>query len=149
MSVLQSFRHLQSWRLRLYSLGFRKSTEVNLQAIEMQIIHYCGANTEIKFHRWLLFPPFLRAAEFSIYLVFFKKTQVTLFKDLYLQNQYICQLLHKLICVWNIYSMAEKQSVSGVLCVIIKLSCSENVLFSFLHFAEKPETISSNHIISF
>lgn len=63
----------------------------------MQIIHHYGANIEIKFHRWLLFPSFLRAADLSIHLVFKKKKHMTLLKDLYFQSQYICQLLHKLI----------------------------------------------------
>lgn len=35
--------------------------------------------------------------------------------------------------------MAEKQSMSGVPCVITKLSGSENVLFGFLHFAENQK----------
>lgn len=48
---------------------------------------------------------------------------MTLLKDLYLQNQYICHLLHKLIWGWNIYNMAEKQSMNAVLCIIEKLSC--------------------------
>lgn len=48
---------------------------------------------------------------------------MTLLKDLYLQNQYICQLPHKFIRGWNIYNMAEKQSMNAVLCIIAKLSC--------------------------
>lgn len=39
----------------------------------MQIIHHYGVNTEISFHRWLLFPSFLRAADLSIHLVLKKK----------------------------------------------------------------------------
>lgn len=48
---------------------------------------------------------------------------MTLLKDLYLQSQYICQLLHKLIWGWNIYNMAEKLSINAVLCIITKPSC--------------------------
>lgn len=90
----------------------------------MQIIHPDGTNIEIRFHRWLLFPSFLRAADLSIHLVLKKKKKhMTLLKDLYLQSQYICQLLHKLIWGWNIYNMAEKLSINAVLCIITKPSC--------------------------
>lgn len=39
----------------------------------MQIIHPDGTNIEIRFHRWLLFPSFLKAADLSIHLVLKKK----------------------------------------------------------------------------
>lgn len=77
------------------------------------------------------------------------KKQVTLFKDLYLQNQFICQLLHKLIWAWNIYNTAEKLSMSGVCYAITKLPSFKNSFFPFHYFAESQKCNTRSSITLF
>lgn len=102
----------------------------------MQIIHHYGANTEIKFHTWLLFSYFLRAADLSIHLVFKKKKHITLLKDLHLQNQCIFSYYTNLFRV-EIFTTWQKSKVWMQFFVLLQsYSVNKMGFFSFLRFAE-------------